>query len=109
VILFRDSNFAESHFIRSGVRQGCVLSAFLFCLAMYPVFARLEAMLGHEGGLYAYSDDVYLLSDPGGPPHVHKLTNMRNIKVQVLKENSRLQFHNTSIRRRVCDKCLSGW
>jgi hypothetical protein len=33
--------FVESHFIRSSVRHGCVLGAFLFCLAMYHVYVRL--------------------------------------------------------------------
>ncbi len=56
----------ESHFSRSEVRQGCFLGAFLFCLAIYPVYARLQALLGPEGALYAYSDDVYLISDPIG-------------------------------------------
>ena len=57
-------SYVESHFIRRGARQGCVLGAFHFCLAMYPVYARLGALLGLNGSLYAYSDDVYLLSDP---------------------------------------------
>jgi len=59
-------NFMEPHFSRSGVRQGCVLGAFLFCLAMYTVYARLQALLGLDDALYAYSDDVYLLSDSIG-------------------------------------------
>ena len=31
---------------------------------MYLVYARLEALLSSDGALYAYSDAVYLLSDP---------------------------------------------
>jgi hypothetical protein len=31
---------------------------------MRPVYARLAALLGLDGTLYAYSDDVYLVSDP---------------------------------------------
>ena len=39
------------------------MGAFFFCLAMYPFYARLGALLGPDGALYAYPDDVYLLSD----------------------------------------------
>jgi len=59
-----NGNFMESYFSRSGVRLGCVFGAFLFCLAMYHVYARLQALLGPDGALYAYFDDVYLISDP---------------------------------------------
>ena len=38
--------------------------ALLCCLAMRQVYARLGALLGPDGALYTYSDDVYLLSDP---------------------------------------------
>ena len=31
---------------------------------MRQVYARLGALLGPDGALYTYSDDVYLLSDP---------------------------------------------
>jgi len=34
-----------------GVRQGCVLGMFLFCLAMEPVYARMRAAVGEEGVL----------------------------------------------------------
>jgi len=57
-------NFVESHYNRCGVRQGCVLGAFLFCLATRHVYARQGALLGPDGALYAYFDDVYLVSDP---------------------------------------------
>ena len=30
-----------------------------------PVYSRLGALLGPDGALYAYSDDVYMLADPG--------------------------------------------
>ena len=56
-------NFVEFYFSRTCVRQGFVLGAFLFCLAMYPVYARLQDLLGSKGKLYAYSDDVYLISN----------------------------------------------
>ncbi len=59
-----NGNYIASYYNKNGVRQGCVLGAFLFCLAMQPVYSRLGALLGPEGALYAYSDDVYLLADP---------------------------------------------
>ncbi len=31
---------------------------------MGSVYARLSALLGPEGAMYAYSNDVYLASDP---------------------------------------------
>ena len=51
-------------FSRTCVRQGYVLGAFLFCLVIYTIYDRLQALLGSDGALYAYSDDVYLISDP---------------------------------------------
>ena len=59
-------NFVQSYYSKTGVRHGCVLGAFLFCLAMAPVYARIGSLLGPDGALYAYLDDVYLLAD-----HVH--------------------------------------
>ena len=57
-------NYIASYFTKNGARQECVLGAFLFCLVMQPVYSRLGALLGPDGALYAYSDDVYLLADP---------------------------------------------
>jgi len=45
-----------------GVRQGCVLGTFLFCITMRPVYARLRDAVGEEGVLYTYCDDFYLLA-----------------------------------------------
>jgi len=56
-------NYIANHYNKNGVRQGCVLGAFLFCFDMRPVYTRLGALLGPEGDLYAYSDDVYLVDD----------------------------------------------
>ncbi len=36
-----NGNFVESYFGRSGVREGCVLGAFFFFLATYPVYASI--------------------------------------------------------------------
>jgi hypothetical protein len=36
-----NANFVEFHFRRPRLRQGCVIGAFPFCLAMYCVYARL--------------------------------------------------------------------
>ena len=40
------------------------MGAFFFCLVMSPVYAKLSALICPDGALYAYSDDVYLVSDP---------------------------------------------
>jgi hypothetical protein len=37
-----NGNFVEYYYSRSGVRRGCVLGAFLFCLTMYPVYVMLR-------------------------------------------------------------------
>ena len=57
-----NGNFGDLYYNRNGVREGYVLCAFFFCLAIYPVYARLQAMLGPEGSVYAYSDDVHTLT-----------------------------------------------
>ncbi len=59
-----NGNYITSYYNKNKVRQGCVLVAFLFCLAMQPVYSRLGALLGPDGALYAYYDDVYLIADP---------------------------------------------
>ena len=47
---------------KRGVRHGCVLGRFLFCVIMRPVYARLQDEVGEEGALYTYCDDSYLLA-----------------------------------------------
>ena len=59
-----DGNLYDTFHSRRGVRQGCVLGTFLFCLAMKPVYDRLRALLGPAGLLLAYSDDIYCAADP---------------------------------------------
>ena len=51
-------------FSRRGIRQGCVLDIFIFCITMAPIYRTLKKELGPEGMMLAYSDDVYL----HGPP-----------------------------------------
>ena len=45
-----------------GVRQGCVLGMFLFCVTVRPIYARLRDEVGEEGALYTYCDDSYLFA-----------------------------------------------
>ena len=51
-------------FSRCGIRQGCVLGIFIFCITMDPIYTSLKNELGPEGMLLTYSDDAYL----HGPP-----------------------------------------
>ena len=59
-----DGNLSHTLPSRRGVRQGCVLSLFIFCVTMAPIYTRLKDGLGPEGMLVAFSDYVYL----HGPP-----------------------------------------
>ena len=45
-----------------GVRQGCVLGMFLFCITMEPIYARMRAAVVDEGVMYTYCDDSYILA-----------------------------------------------
>ena len=58
-----NGKYIESHCNICGVRQCCVLGAFFIYLVTRPVYERLGAILGPDGTLHAYSDDVYILSD----------------------------------------------
>ena len=55
-----------------GVRQGCFLGIFLFCVTMRQVYAGLRDAVGNEGALYTYCDDSYLLA-----PAEHMATVLR--------------------------------
>ena len=51
---------------------------------MQPVYTRLGALLGPDGAIYAYSDDVYLVADPtsmavalSAAPAIYKKTGLR--------------------------------
>ena len=63
---FYDDNgdYYETFHSKRGVRQGCVLGTFLFCLAMKPIYDRLRALLGPSGLLLTYSDDIYCAALP---------------------------------------------
>ena len=61
-----------------------MLGAFFFCLVVNRVYARLGAILGPDGTLYAYYDDVYLVSDPVNmfitqvvAPAIYKIVGLR--------------------------------
>ncbi len=47
---------------KRGVRHGCMLGMFLFCITMAPVYASLRTVIGDEGVLYTYCDDAYILA-----------------------------------------------
>ena len=59
-----NKNFVLSTRQRRGVRQGCVLGMFLFCLTMEPLYMRLRAAMREQGAVYAYCDDSYLVAEP---------------------------------------------
>jgi hypothetical protein len=46
-----NGNYVELHYCRCGVRQGCVLGAFLLYIATKPVYSRLSDLLGTDGAL----------------------------------------------------------
>ena len=57
-------NFILAVFCRRGVRQGCVLGTTIICVTVRPVYDALLVILGPEGVLFSYADDVYM----GGLP-----------------------------------------
>jgi hypothetical protein len=66
VLWFYDEqgNFILAVFCRKGVRQGCVLGTTILCVTVRPVYDALLVILGPEGFLFSYADDVYM----GGLP-----------------------------------------
>eukprot|EP00873_Tetraselmis_striata_P019352 jgi/Tetstr1/439616/TSEL_028038.t2 len=44
-----------------GIRQGCPLATFFFCLTVGPVFDAITAKLGMGGLVLAFADDLHLL------------------------------------------------
>ncbi len=53
-------NFIICILCRRGVRQGCVLGTTILCVTIRPVYDALLALLGLEGFLFSYADDVYM-------------------------------------------------
>ena len=58
-------NFVLSVMCRKGVRQGCVLGTTIMCITGRPVYDAILVILGPEGFLFSYADDVYLGKVPG--------------------------------------------
>jgi len=59
-----DGNLTHTQQPRRGVRQGCVIGLFIFCVTMAPIYMDIKNHLGREGLQIDFSDDVYL----HGPP-----------------------------------------
>jgi len=48
----------------SGTRQGCPPGAQLFALAMHPHLSALARLVGKNGSVIAYADDIHLIGSP---------------------------------------------
>jgi hypothetical protein len=57
-------NFIMSVLCCRGVRQGCVLKTTIMCVTVRPIYDALLVILGPEGFLFSFADDVYM----GGVP-----------------------------------------
>jgi len=57
-------SFVMTFFYSKGVRQGCVLGTTLICIIVRPVYDALLVILGPEGFLLSYVDDVYMRGAP---------------------------------------------
>jgi hypothetical protein len=66
-LLFYDElgNFVLSVLCRKGVRQGCVLGTTIRRITFRLVYDAILVILGPEGFLFRYADDVYLDGVPG--------------------------------------------
>ena len=66
VLWFYDEfrNFVMSVFSCKGVRQGCVLGMSILCITVRHVYDALLVILGPEGFLFSYADDVYIGRGP---------------------------------------------
>jgi len=58
-------NFVLSVMCRKGVRQSCVLGRTIMCITDRPAYDVILAIMGPEGFLLSYADDVYLGGVPG--------------------------------------------
>ena len=57
-------NFVMTFFCSKGVRPGCVMGTSLLCITVRPVYDALLVILGPEGFLFSYVDDVYMGEAP---------------------------------------------
>ena len=59
-------NFIIFILCRRGVRQGYEMGTTILCVTLRRVFYALLALLGPDGSLFSYADDVYMR----GVPHL---------------------------------------
>ena len=57
-------NFVLAVLCTRGVRQGCVLGTTTLCITVKLVYDALRNLLGHQGFLFSYADDVYMGGEP---------------------------------------------
>ena len=49
---------------KTGTRHGCPLGAQLFALGLHPLLCSLARLMGREGSVIIYSDDLHLVGPP---------------------------------------------
>ena len=49
---------------KTGTRQRCPLGAQLFALGLHPLLCSLARLMGREGSVISYSDDLHLVGPP---------------------------------------------